>query len=513
MAPVLKPFQLLEINIISAQDLEPVSKKMRTYATAWMHQSRKLTTCVDAEGKNNPTWNDKFVFRVDEDFLRRDTSAVMIEIYSVSWFRDMLVGTVRVLVGNLIPPPVRSHDHRHHMGMRFVALQVRRPSGRPQGILNIGVALLDSSMRSMPLYTQLSASAVGFRDLLEDPPTLQQLNQNENQKKDNPPTVRPILRRTRSERSERVTTGDFSPPNSSLVVVTGKTGDKESSILSITEPMDPFKGMVFKKGKASSVISGTELREKPKDTGRRGKKGSSVLSDSILSKESSYFYKMEKGELKVVETKNQVRNEKGGDENLKNKVVDEKSVTKTKVAKTGNSPKDKVQEGKKGKPVSKSGYNDYVSPKGMIPHGNKYVMGGQTKKGRSLWSDSEVGPSPSEVAAVMMAEKKYPLSDNQSSVLDGWSLNESVEGLRSKLERWRTDVPPLYDRSGYSSSSYKSSAKHPRRHSHDGGSGLFSCFGNIYGYECQCVCGKPPGKRNRSTRFHSPSLGTSGRSF
>ncbi|XP_073048838.1 uncharacterized protein [Primulina eburnea] len=516
MAPVLKPFQLLEINIISAQDLEPVSKKMRTYATAWMNQSRKLTTCVDAEGKNNPTWNDKFVFRVDEDFLRRDTSAVMIEIYSVNWFRDVLVGTVRVLVGNLIPPPARSHGHRNHMGMRFVALQVRRPSGRPQGILNIGVALLDSSMRSMPLYTQLSASAVGFRDLMEDPPTLQQLNQNENQKNDDPSIVKPILRRTRSERSERVTTDDFSPPNSSLVVVTGTTsGAKESSILSITEPVDPFKGMVFKKGKASSVISGAELREKPKENGRKGKKGSSVVSDSILSKESSYFYKMEKGDLKSTDDiKIQVGNEKGGDENPKNKVIDEKSVTKTKVDKNGTSPKDKVQEGKKGKPVSKyNGYNEYISPKGLMSHGNKYVIGAQTKKGRSLWSDSEVGPSPSEVAAVMMAEKKYPLSDNQSSVLDGWSLDESVEGLRSKLERWRTDVPPLHDRSGYSSSSYKSSAKHPRRHSHDGGSGLFSCFGNIYGYECQCVCGKPPGKKSRSTRFHSPSLGTSGRSF
>ncbi|XP_075523837.1 uncharacterized protein LOC142556293 [Primulina tabacum] len=511
MAPLLKPFQLLEINIISAQDLEPVSKKMRTYATAWMNQSRKLTTCVDAEGKNNPTWNDKFVFRVDEDFLGRDTSAVMIQIYSVNWFRDVLVGTVRVLVGNLIPPPVRSHGHRSHMGMRFVALQVRRPSGRPQGILNIGVALLDSSMRSMPLYTQLSASAVGFRDLMEDPPTLQQLNQ----KNENPCIVRPILRRTRSERSERVTTDDFSPPNSSLVVVTDKSGAKESSILSITEPVDPFKGMVFKKGKASSVISGAELREKPKENGRKGKKGSSVLSDSILSKESSYFYKMEKGEFKITVDPNiQGGNKKAVDENPKNKVIDEKSVTKNKVAKNGISPKDKVQEGKKGQPISKyNGYNEYVSPKGLMPHGNKYGVGAQIKKGRSLWSDSEVGPSPSEVAAVMMAKKKYPLSDNQSSVLDGWSLDESVEGLRSKLERWRTDVPPLYDRSGYSSSSYKSSSKHPRRHSHDGGSGLFSCFGNICGYECQCVCGKPPGKRTRSTRFHSPSLGTSGPSF
>lgn len=120
-----KPFQLLEINIISAQDLEPITKKMCTYAKAWVHPTRKLSSCMDTEGNNNPTWNDKFVFRVDEGFLRGDTSAVMIEIYTPNWFRDVIVGTVRVLVGNLIPPPALTG--RHQMGMRFIALQVFLP--------------------------------------------------------------------------------------------------------------------------------------------------------------------------------------------------------------------------------------------------------------------------------------------------------------------------------------------------------------------------------------------------
>lgn len=120
----LKPFQLLEVNIISAQDLEPISKKMKTYASAWVHPTRKLTTGVDNDGGNNPTWNDKFVFRVDDEFLQQDTSAVQIDIFSVHWFRDSLVGSVRVLVGNLIPPPTRLQHQQHHIGMRFVALQV-----------------------------------------------------------------------------------------------------------------------------------------------------------------------------------------------------------------------------------------------------------------------------------------------------------------------------------------------------------------------------------------------------
>ncbi|KAG5566189.1 hypothetical protein RHGRI_001954 [Rhododendron griersonianum] len=149
------PFHLLEITIISAQDLAPVSKSMRTYAVVWVQPERKLTTRVDHRGGHaNPTWNDKFVFRIDEDFLNSDTSAVMVEIYTVSWFRDNLVGNVKVLISNLIPPFARVHNN---FGTRFVALQVRRASGSPQGILNMAVSLLDSSMRSMPIYKQSNA--------------------------------------------------------------------------------------------------------------------------------------------------------------------------------------------------------------------------------------------------------------------------------------------------------------------------------------------------------------------
>ncbi|XP_060171420.1 uncharacterized protein LOC132602630 [Lycium barbarum] len=535
---VLKPFQLLEVNIISAQDLEPVSKKMKTYASAWVHPTRKLTTGVDAEGGNNPTWNDKFVFRVDDEFLRQDTSAVQIDIFSVHWFRDSLVGSVRVLVGNLIPPPTRLQQ-QHHIGMRFVALQIRRPSGRPQGILNIGVTLLGGTMRSMPLYRQLSMSAVGYRDLMDEDADLPNYNeknietQNNNKGDNNNTTtnnnftaLKPILRRTRSERSERVTFDSVSMANSSLVAVPLKKKavavEKESSILSIS--FEPPKHMMKKKGKASSVISGAELREKPKTKDKKGKSGS-VLSDSIVSKESSSLInrpkderpkpkdnnrpKEEKPKLKLIELelgdREKPTNEKktNGTDSPTTKAVDEKSVTiKPKsLGITGDLPKEK-QTTVIGKPMPRNGGFDYGGPKGLGPgHNGKFVFGGPFKA-HSMWSDSEVGPSPSEVAAAM-AEKKYPLEEEKSSVLDGWSLDESVEGLRSKLERWRTELPPLYDR-GMASSSYHSTGRHTRRHT-DGGSGLFSCFGNFYGYECQCICGKPK-RKSMNPKFQSPSV-------
>ncbi|XP_060180918.1 uncharacterized protein LOC132610619 [Lycium barbarum] len=537
---VLKPFQLLEINIISAQDLEPISKKMKTYATVWVHPTRKLTTAVDVEGGNNPTWNDKFVFRVDEEFLRQDTSAVQIEIHCGHWFKDSLVGSVRVLVGNLIPPPARTHHnhHPHHLGMRFVALQVRRPSGRPQGILNIGVALLDSTMRSMPLYTELNKSAVGYRDLMEeeqlahhsqktiaDKTTTTTNNNNNNTNNNvttiytnnNVTTIKPILLRTKSERSERVKFDDDVPKaNSSKVAKPSKKKkanyDKESSILSISlEP--PPQMMVKKKGKASSVISGAELKEKSKPKDKNGRAGS-VLSDSVVSKESSLYNngpkEDNKPKLKLIalelENKDKPTNEKKpAYDPSTTKVVDEKSLTKPKGLLDGDKQVEPTEPITViGKPIPNySGY-EFGGPKGP-GHNGKFVFGGPIKGNPHHWTDSEIGPSASEVAAaVAVAEKKYPLDDQQSSVLDGWSLDESVEGLRSKLERWRTELPPVYDR-GNASSSYQSTGRHTRRHAR-GSSGLFSCFGNIMGYECQCICGKP--KKKYSTRFYSPSVGS-----
>lgn len=153
-------YQLLEINVISAQDLPRVAKPVRAYAVGWVHPDRKLTTQVDEEGHTNPTWNEKFVFRVDDQFLNSDNAVVMIEIYAEGWLSPVLVGTVGVLVSNLLPTNRKPKP-------RFVPLQIRRPSGRPQGILNIGVTLLDSTMRSMPLYSELSSSDVGYYDLME----------------------------------------------------------------------------------------------------------------------------------------------------------------------------------------------------------------------------------------------------------------------------------------------------------------------------------------------------------
>lgn len=337
---------------MSAQDLAPVSKSMRTYAVVWVHQERKLSTKIDQSGHINPNWNEKFVFRVDDSFLESETSAVMIEIYAAAWLHDVQIGSVRVLMSNLFPSNTNSSK------MRFVALQVRRPSGRPQGILNLGVQLLNNTMRSMPLYTELSASGVGHNQLIDAKTGSKAVVQEKNEK----------LRRTKSDRTDFTTSDDLQN----------------------------------KKGGGGSLVNG----------------GSSINTSLVKP----------------------------------------------------NNIKEKDQ-------------TSAVNGNGSMVNGSQC---------------SDVGPSASIVAAAIAkglikrpgsATPKNSTTEG-SSILEGWTESDSVEGLRTKLERWRAELPPVYDSDVRNMQSKKH--KKPKRRSENGK--LFSCMGNAFGLEISISCG---GGRNK----------------
>ncbi|KAL2345868.1 hypothetical protein Fmac_007153 [Flemingia macrophylla] len=153
-----KTEQVLEINLISAQGLKPPSsprRTLQTYALTWIDPATKLRTRVDKLGGHNPTWNDKFLFKVSPEFLASDTSGVCVAIYAVGTFRDHLVGTVRFLISNMLS----SSDLAAPC---FSAFQIRRASGRFHGVMNIGAMVMDAS--GFPALEKISA--IGFRDLM-----------------------------------------------------------------------------------------------------------------------------------------------------------------------------------------------------------------------------------------------------------------------------------------------------------------------------------------------------------
>lgn len=497
---ILAPFQLLELNVVSAQDLAPVSRTMRTYAVAWVHPDRKLSTRVDTNGHNNPTWNDKFVFRVDEEFLHEDTSAVMIEIYALHWFRDVHVGTIRVLVGNLIPPSKRTYKHyRPQVGMRFVALQVRRPSGRPQGILNIGVALLHSSMRSMPLYSQQSTSAVGYKELMMGESSTHEYS-NRNPKSNSSQQLsiaKPQFRRTKSDSSSML----GSDMRAKQFREKGKKSEASSEINSYTTSTKHKKKTT--RSKASSLLSGSSssVMSSKKGDHKNGKKAGSSLvsgaghSELILdsktmssSIDNSSEADSEMPAIKVFDEIPTVRKqliESSPKEIIKpspklNNIIPTPARTTP-----GKSPLGKFQAATPGK----SPYSKFQAP--LIPGPYEYMTPARKSNmvGKMFMTESELGPSASEVAAAISNNKAA--NDNEGSVV-AYSIDVSVEGLQSKLERWKTELPPVYDRSGREISSYKSNeAKHTKNHTGGGSeNGLFSCFSNICGCQCSIVCGE-----------------------
>lgn len=90
---------------MSAQQLsEKKSSKMQTYVVAHIHSKQKLTSRVDKDGNENPTWNDKFVFVVDRDSeSSTSTSSMVLEIYKVRRFKkDKRIGFVNVLLEDLM---------------------------------------------------------------------------------------------------------------------------------------------------------------------------------------------------------------------------------------------------------------------------------------------------------------------------------------------------------------------------------------------------------------------------
>ncbi|KAK6914157.1 C2 domain [Dillenia turbinata] len=468
MSMLMIPFQLLEINVISVQDLAPMVRNMRAYAIAWVHPDRKLLTRVDTYGHTNPTWNDKFVFRVGDEFLKADTSAVVIEIYALHWFRDIHVGTVRILVSNVIPP--MDGGSRCYPGMRFVALQVRRRSGRPQGILNIGVALLNNFIRSMPLYTNLSSSAVGYRDLMGE---VDQQNHHQhhflhhhNDKNQKDHTSMKTLWRVKSDLSEHPSTlaNRLSPKPARSVLSASDTGTTRAA----------------KVENADSIVNGSDFETNGTTKQGKSNKGKcgSMLGSELDMTESVIL------KIKYTEYGDQIR------ELAKKKklgsILNDESPTRDK------STKEKKNVG-------------FERPEKVILYDipKKKVVATPHIAG-SVLLGSDLGPSPSEVA-MAVAEGRYPIRDTGDSVL-GWSLDGSIEGLHSKLQRWRSELPPIYDRSE-KNSSFHSNLHHRRRHS-DGG-GLFSCFGNICGMECSIVCGRnAPKKKGSGKALGSPSMGT-----
>ncbi|KAH9326701.1 hypothetical protein KI387_006879 [Taxus chinensis] len=128
----------IELRIISADDLEDVKRfsKMKCYAEAYIDPNHKATTPVDEDGGTNPVWNHKMLLQADDSLLSDVLAAIKVDIYARGHLRDKLVGNSRILISQIL----KGDDSNPNPNpINCVAVQVWRPAGHPQGILNVWI--------------------------------------------------------------------------------------------------------------------------------------------------------------------------------------------------------------------------------------------------------------------------------------------------------------------------------------------------------------------------------------
>ncbi|KAH7513347.1 hypothetical protein FEM48_Zijuj12G0190400 [Ziziphus jujuba var. spinosa] len=127
----------LEINVVSATDLKDVNliTKMDVYAVVSIsgdshpyHQKTK--TNVDRGCGSKPTWNYPMKFTINDAAAKQNRLSLVFNIRCERSLGDKDIGQVIVPVKELLDSAGDGSS------MKFTSYQVRKPSGKPKGVLN-----------------------------------------------------------------------------------------------------------------------------------------------------------------------------------------------------------------------------------------------------------------------------------------------------------------------------------------------------------------------------------------
>eukprot|EP00268_Persea_americana_P024772 TRINITY_DN24176_c0_g1_i2.p1 TRINITY_DN24176_c0_g1~~TRINITY_DN24176_c0_g1_i2.p1 ORF type:complete len:261 (-),score=26.35 TRINITY_DN24176_c0_g1_i2:168-950(-) len=147
-----KPFRL---TLISARDLKDVNHftNMAVYAIATLSNDPrwKQRTSVDKDGGKSPTWNFHMKFFIPT--TNPDGLVLHIQLKSERTLGDRDVGEVH------IPIPIK--ELLLEGTAKFVSCQVIKPSGKPEGILNISYQIGDEVALLQPPITAYPAAVAG----------------------------------------------------------------------------------------------------------------------------------------------------------------------------------------------------------------------------------------------------------------------------------------------------------------------------------------------------------------
>lgn len=132
-------YRPLDLTIISAKGLRNANLfgKMKVYAAAGLSsdpRSKKKRTPVDRDGGKNPTWKFSMEFSFPSSGPNNLFLHIQLKCRCLFGHR-IVVGEVHIPVNDLLLADGKP--------AQFVSYQVRRPSGKPQGVLSLSYKFRD----------------------------------------------------------------------------------------------------------------------------------------------------------------------------------------------------------------------------------------------------------------------------------------------------------------------------------------------------------------------------------
>lgn len=162
----------MDITLISASDLKKASmlSKTKAYAIAWISNDPKNRQCtpIDKVNANNPTWNQLIKFILNDSALQQGRLFLEIAIYAAATFGDKEIGRVRIPLNELLKPAGSNKGARAMA--QFVSYQVRKPSGKAKGVLNLSVRFAET-VDFKPQQLQLQGVTGSYGLANEEPVT------------------------------------------------------------------------------------------------------------------------------------------------------------------------------------------------------------------------------------------------------------------------------------------------------------------------------------------------------
>ncbi|KAJ0966635.1 hypothetical protein J5N97_023552 [Dioscorea zingiberensis] len=131
----------VEVTISSAQDLKNVNWRygdLKPYAVVWIDPAAKCSTKADVDGGTNPEWDEKLIVPLGDKSI--DDAVLSIDVVHAGAADDVkpLIGSARL--------PLREVVDEAGIGRKASrSLKLKRPSGRPQGRIEVMVAVKEAA--------------------------------------------------------------------------------------------------------------------------------------------------------------------------------------------------------------------------------------------------------------------------------------------------------------------------------------------------------------------------------